>query len=125
VLGALGTLIAREGTSRALSGADVRTVDPLAHGDLGQVDVLRDLTDAAVADPAEADSLSLELGHQSGAGLLLPGGISGPVHGALLTSFLDDLGVQEIEAGSNGRPAQTLGFKTSAHIIGRTVAMRG
>lgn len=63
VAGELGPLVAREGAGRALAGIDVGTVDPLAQGGLGQVEVLGDLGDAAVADPAEADGLSLEGGH--------------------------------------------------------------
>ncbi len=75
-------------------------MDPLAQGGFGQVEILCDLGDAAVADPAQADGHSLEFGRKRAAGPLLPGGPSGLVHGALLASILAKLGVHEIEAGS-------------------------
>jgi hypothetical protein len=75
-------------------------VDPLARGGLGQVEVLGDLGNVAVADAAEADGLSLEGGRDRAAGPLLPDGLSGLLHGALLASILANLSVHEIEAGS-------------------------
>jgi hypothetical protein len=101
--GELGTLVAREGTGRTLACIDVGAVDPLAQGGLGQVEVLGDLGDAAVADPAQADGLRLEGGRERAAGPLPLDGLSGLVHGALLASFLANLGVHEIEAGSGTR----------------------
>ena len=97
--GELGPLVAGEGAGRSLAGVDVGAVDPLAQGGLGQVEVLGDLGDVAVADAAEADGLSLEGGRERAAGPL-PDGLCGLVHGALLASILATWGVHEIEAGS-------------------------
>ena len=82
------------------AGSDGGAVDPLAKGGLGQVEVLGDLGDAAVADPAQSDGLSLELGRERAAGPLPLDGLCGLLHGALLASILANLGVHEIEAGS-------------------------
>ncbi len=78
-------------------------MNPLAKGGLGQVEVLGDLGNAAVAGPAQADGLSLELGRERAARPLPLDGLSGLVHGELLASILANLGVHEIEAGSGGR----------------------
>jgi hypothetical protein len=74
-------------------------MDPLAKGGPGQLEVLGDLGDAAVASPAQADGLSLELGRERAAGPLSFDGLSGLVLGAVLDSTLVKWGVHEIEAG--------------------------
>ncbi len=61
-----------------------------------------DLSDDAVADPAEADGPSLELGRERAAGPLLLDGPSGSVHGALLMRIHANSRVQDTEAGSAG-----------------------
>ena len=74
---------------------------PLAQGSLGQVEVLGDLGDAAVADAAKAGGLSLEGGRERASEPLLPDGFCVLVHGALLASILAKRGLHEIEAGSS------------------------
>lgn len=82
-------------SGRAFAGIAVCEADPLAQGGLGQFEVRGDLGDAAVADAAEADGLSLAGGREREAGTLLPDCLHGLLPGALLSSILARLGVHE------------------------------
>jgi|ERR1022692_4256241 hypothetical protein len=64
------------GETGAFTLVDLGLLHPVAHVGLGQIEVLGDLADAAIAAPAELDDLSLELRSErpTGAGLL-------PLHG--------------------------------------------
>ena len=77
----------------------VGALDPLAQRGLRQVEVLGDLGDAAVANPAEAHGLGLELrGERAGRPPLRC--LARLVHGDLLASILAKFGVHGIGAGS-------------------------
>jgi hypothetical protein len=93
-------LVAREGVIRPLARVDICALDPLAERGLRQVEILGDLGDAAVADPAEAHGLRLELRGERAAWPPLRC-LASLVHGDLLASILAKLGVHGIGAGSD------------------------
>ena len=96
----LGALVAREGAGWTLARVDVCALDPLAKRGLRQVEILGDLGDAAVADPAEAHGLRPELRGERAAWPPLRCRAR-LVHGDLLASILAKFGVHGIEAGSD------------------------
>ena len=89
-----------------------------ARSGLGLVEALGDLGDAAVADAAEADGLSLEGRRERAAGPLPPDGLSGLVHGALLASIVAKLGVHEVEAGSRSVSAEGTAARSLYESLG-------
>jgi hypothetical protein len=106
----LVALEALEGAGPAFAGVGVGAMDTLAQGGFDRVEVLGYSGGVAVAGAAEVDDLSLERGTEHAAGPLLPDGLCGLLHAALLASTTAALRTHEIEAGPSDRTKRFSNF---------------